>query len=112
MRIRTAGITHLIQPFNQWNGRRQQRLHADAALPSECLSFQALRLALPGSADVKMQVGMRMRGDIFDTTPRLGGEDGDAELFDELALQGIENRFVRLDFSAREFPITGKRFAL
>ena len=53
-----------------------------------------------------MQTDMGMRVNVFDTAPRFGRHNLDAEFFDEFALECIEYAFTRLDFAAGEFPIT------
>ena len=75
------------------------------------LILTPVRLAVPFGDDDEVQLHMRMRIDVLDGAPRCAVANGDAELFDQLALQRLEMGFPDFDFATGEFPITGHGFA-
>src|SRR3569832_832246 len=102
---------HLVYPNKQGDRCRQQGFDADAALPGKRLPFQALRFSLPLPADKKMQAHMRMRIDMADAAPWVGGQYLDPQLFEKIAPQCIEYRLAAFHFAARKFPIAGIGFS-
>ena len=104
-------VTIFVQPVEQGNGGRQQRLDMDDALPAECLSFAALRSAMPLPADEEMQSDMGMRIDVFNTAPWGGRQNGNAQFFHEFTSERVFDGFTGFDLAAREFPVTGIGFA-
>jgi hypothetical protein len=66
----------------------------------------AVWLTLPSSSGVNMQNDRAIIILVGNTDQRLGVEHLHAKLFIELAGEGRERRFARLDFATRKLPTT------
>ncbi len=100
------------EPFQHWNGGRQQRRHVGGQrLPDKRLTFAAMRLARPlrHLAEKEPHVGVRIV--VFERMPEVTSLHVDAEFLVQLARERRLDRFPRLQLAARKLPVAFVRLA-
>ena len=83
-------------------------------LPCPALAFSGLYAARPavGGDAEEAQAHAGVLVGVGFHQPGQGADDGDAELFGELALQGGKGSFAGFGFAAGKFPVAGVGFVL